>query len=159
MTHVIILNGASSSGKSSIAQELQKILPTPHLHFQMDAFWDMVPPNIEANSQNFPHIKPAIIDSAHALLKHGHSLIIDIVFIPDIKQIISRLKDFAPYTVAITADLETLKKRELTRKNRDIGLCESQYLLIHKDTKYDLEIDTTHMSAEKSAGLIVKNMA
>jgi chloramphenicol 3-O phosphotransferase len=40
---VIILNGASSSGKSSIAQELQTILPQNYLHIGIDTFISMMP--------------------------------------------------------------------------------------------------------------------
>ncbi|WP_425264034.1 phosphotransferase-like protein, partial [Vibrio parahaemolyticus] len=40
---VIILNGASSSGKSSIAKELQSILPRNYLHIGIDTFISMMP--------------------------------------------------------------------------------------------------------------------
>ncbi|ASA57741.1 phosphotransferase-like protein [Vibrio gazogenes] len=40
---VIILNGASSSGKSSIARELQAILPRNDLHIGIDTFISMMP--------------------------------------------------------------------------------------------------------------------
>jgi chloramphenicol 3-O phosphotransferase len=42
---IILLNGASSSGKSSIARELQRILPTPHLFAGIDSFTPMLRPD------------------------------------------------------------------------------------------------------------------
>ena len=35
---IIFLNGTSSSGKSSIAQELQKLLREPYVHMSVDGF-------------------------------------------------------------------------------------------------------------------------
>ncbi len=40
---IIILNGAGSAGKSSIARALQEIASEPFLHVAMDAFIDMPP--------------------------------------------------------------------------------------------------------------------
>ena len=80
---IIILKGTSSSGKTSIAKALQKQLDEAYLHFQMDAFWDMVPEDMEANSQNFPKLRYAVIDSAKSLAENGHNLIMDITLMPD----------------------------------------------------------------------------
>jgi chloramphenicol 3-O phosphotransferase len=43
MSHIIILNGVGSAGKSSIARALQDIAMQPYLHVPMDAFLDMLP--------------------------------------------------------------------------------------------------------------------
>ncbi|GHD58475.1 hypothetical protein GCM10017083_41490 [Thalassobaculum fulvum] len=40
---IVLLNGAGSAGKSSIARALQAIAATPLLHMQMDAFLEMLP--------------------------------------------------------------------------------------------------------------------
>ena len=42
---IILLNGASSSGKSTIARELQRILPRPHLFAGIDSFTQMLRPD------------------------------------------------------------------------------------------------------------------
>lgn len=41
---VIVLNGASSAGKSTIARELQRLLPKPHLFAGIDSFTPMLRP-------------------------------------------------------------------------------------------------------------------
>lgn len=43
MGKVIFLNGTSSSGKSTIAGELQKVLHEPYLHVSCDAFLSQLP--------------------------------------------------------------------------------------------------------------------
>ena len=40
---VVLLNGAGSAGKSTIARELQSITREPFLHVPMDAFLEMLP--------------------------------------------------------------------------------------------------------------------
>jgi len=46
---VIVLNGASSSGKSSIAIELQGLLPRPFLTFGVDTLVAALPPASSAH--------------------------------------------------------------------------------------------------------------
>ena len=41
---IIVLNGASSAGKSTIARELQRLLPNPHLFAGIDSFTPMLRP-------------------------------------------------------------------------------------------------------------------
>jgi chloramphenicol 3-O phosphotransferase len=43
--HVILLNGASSSGKSSVAWHLQRLLAEPHLYAGIDSFTPMLRPD------------------------------------------------------------------------------------------------------------------
>ncbi|MEX1252996.1 MAG: AAA family ATPase [Dehalococcoidia bacterium] len=43
--HVILLNGASSAGKSSVAWHLQRLLPEPHLFAGIDSFTPMLRPD------------------------------------------------------------------------------------------------------------------
>ena len=42
--NVVLLNGTSSAGKSSIAKALQEIMETPYLHMGIDHFLSSVPP-------------------------------------------------------------------------------------------------------------------
>ena len=43
MGKIIILNGASSSGKTTLAQKLQQVLPEPYLHIALDQYRDALP--------------------------------------------------------------------------------------------------------------------
>ncbi len=47
---IVLLNGAGSAGKSSIAKALQGITSDPFLHVAMDTFLDMLP----ASYQDYP---------------------------------------------------------------------------------------------------------
>ncbi|MEP4058434.1 MAG: hypothetical protein ABJL70_02210, partial [Parasphingorhabdus sp.] len=77
--NVIVLNGTSSSGKSTLSRELQRKLNDTYLHCQLDAFWNMTPQDIPANSLNFPAMKLAMAKSVRALADTGHNVVVDIV--------------------------------------------------------------------------------
>ena len=153
--NLIILNGVSSAGKSSIATALQKRLEDGFLHFQMDTFWNMLPAGRLA--REFPNMKFAIMDSAAALLKHGHNVILDIVCPADKLEGLPRpLSEYQPYVVSVKASLEVLREREKLRQDRNQGLAESQYTSIYKSGAANLEIDTSAMTAEQSASKIIE---
>jgi len=46
---VIVLNGGSSSGKSTIARRLQSVLPQPWLMFGVDSLIEAMPPSLQAS--------------------------------------------------------------------------------------------------------------
>jgi chloramphenicol 3-O phosphotransferase len=48
MNKIIILNGTSSSGKTSIANQLQIILEEPFFHINVDLILEMAPPKLKA---------------------------------------------------------------------------------------------------------------
>jgi chloramphenicol 3-O phosphotransferase len=119
----------------------------------------MVPSALTADSEHFPHMKAAIIESAAALLRHGHNLIVDIVCMPaQTARLREMLAAFDPFVVGVTASLPVLQARELARGDRQIGLSHSQYPAIHRDVMYDMEIDTSNLTAEQAAFTIIKNI-
>ena len=46
-TQVIVLNGSSSSGKTTIARCLKAILPTPWISLSIDDLLDALPPSLQ----------------------------------------------------------------------------------------------------------------
>jgi chloramphenicol 3-O phosphotransferase len=50
---IVLLNGVGSSGKSSIAKELQKIAGKPFLHVRMDDFCAMLPEALQDHPDSF----------------------------------------------------------------------------------------------------------
>lgn len=160
MQNVIVLNGPSSAGKTSIAKVLQAKLETPYLHVLVDAFWGMVPKHIPDDSVHFPNMKYAFIDAAKAVVDHGHNIILDAVFAPATMRLFcEKLNTHEIFSVAVTADVEILRSREVARGDRKPGLTESQHKLIPGDFNYDLLIDTTHTKAEEAAARILTAFA
>ena len=59
MGNVILLNGCSSAGKTSLALELQKQLEAPYQHISLDQFRDGFPP--QARGLNSPAEDPGAL--------------------------------------------------------------------------------------------------
>src|SRR5215831_13348406 len=53
LPHVILLNGSTSSGKTSIARALQAALPQPYLHVGIDNIFPALPPSLCETPQGY----------------------------------------------------------------------------------------------------------
>ncbi|NMP31523.1 hypothetical protein HII17_08115 [Thalassotalea sp. M1531] len=158
---IVVLNGTSSSGKTTLAKEIQAKCSEVYLHCALDAFWDMTPIGVPAGSKNFPNMKLAIAKSIKALAETGHNVILDIVFCGQKTyfEITEELKGFDVKIVKVECPLSELENRELVRGNRAIGLAKSQFDSIHVGVKYDLTVNTFEQSLENCAQKIINNLS
>ena len=165
-THVIVLNGVGSVGKSSTAQALQRIAAKPFLHVSMDSFVAMLPARtfghpdgltfetIEEDGNPSIAIKSGktITRAMHgmrhaiaALAGQGNHLIVDDVMLGEGESAEYRrlLSGFALHMVGLFASLDVLEARERGRGDREIGLARWQFPRVHRGLSYDLEIETS----------------
>ena len=175
-TRIVFLNGVGSVGKSSIARELQAIVAEPFMHVQMDGFLDMLPLAYENHPASFTYEtvieagKPVVMIKGgpvgerlmrgmrHAIASmagQGNNLIVDEVMeASQWAEYAELLSSFEVSLVGLFAPLEVLEARELNRGDRLIGLARGQFGRIHKGMTYDLEIDTSDVTAMECAKLI-----
>ena len=174
---VIVLNGVGSVGKTSTALALQAMADRPFLNVAMDDFVAMLPKRMMGHSDGmvFEKRKDAgapIIDvhtgtvmaramngmrhAIAAMAQQGNDLIVDdVMFDPEEAEEYRRLlKDFDLRFVGLLAPLIVLEQRELARGDRVIGLARGQIARVHQGIAYDLEIDTSAMTALDAAALI-----
>jgi chloramphenicol 3-O phosphotransferase len=173
---IIFLNGVGSVGKTSIAKALQTILEEAYLHVSIDQFIDMLPEKYIGNpngiffeplqNANHPTVKVNTGEVGNKLMKgmrlsiaslatQGNNLIIDEVILGDeMDEYTKLLSNFKVFYVGIFAPLSVIEDRERNRKDRTIGLARWQYDIVHKNITYDLQIDTTELSATDAAKLI-----
>ena len=161
---VVLLNGAGSAGKTSIAKALQDIAADVFLHVSMDAFLDMLPaaslghpdgisfetteddghPSVvistgSAGERAFRGMRHAIA----AMARQGNNLIVDDVMLHgQMAEYRRLLTDCTLFTVGVFAPLDVLEARERQRGDRMIGLARWQYQRVHAGMRYDLEVDT-----------------
>lgn len=167
---VIVLNGVSSVGKSSVAKAIQRLAHKPFLHVQMDDFLTMLPPRaIEHEDGLVLHrIDSKTIDvrcgdivvralegmryAISAMACRGNHMIVDDVFFggEDIEYR-RLLKQFDFRLVGLFAPLNVVRNRELARGDREIGLAQGQIERVHKGRTYDLEIDTSQAPPDSIA--------
>jgi chloramphenicol 3-O phosphotransferase len=87
-------------------------------------------------------------DSAAA----GNELIVDDVYtVREAADYAALLAPYRVYRVGLFAPLDVLEQRERTRGDRSIGLARGQFATLHEGLSYDLELDTSNLSAMQCA--------
>lgn len=176
---VVVLNGTSSVGKSSIAKALQRLARRPLLHVQMDSFLEMMPPRYANDPEAFhfipveaaPEPETAVITgpfgaalmrgmrrSVAALAGEGLSIVVDDVMLEpsDADEYRALLPDANLRFACVTCELSTAERREQARGDRLVGLARWQYGGVHNGIDYDLVIDTTDITPD-AAALILRD--
>lgn len=183
MSTLILLNGCSSAGKTSIAKALQERAPRPFLSISVDTLVDMMPPTYwgfgaQAPEGYFEFIKghnpygptveivprrrdaqiyPLLADICKLLADAGNDLIIDDVILAksDFERYQTLFAKHRFMSVGVMCPREVLQKRELERGDRIEGLANGQFDVVHKDILYDMIIESEKLSPTESAALIL----
>ncbi len=178
---IVILNGASSTGKTSIIKELQKILLEPYLTTGLDSVIYMMPDSLndyhgdlkprsgfgwleEKNDQgkSMYHLSPGeyglqvynmLKKQVKFLADEGFNVLVDHVALldDDFNSWKTILKSHKLFFVGITAEVSILEKREIDRGDRKIGGSLAQQGKVHRNYIYDLLIDTSHIKPYEAA--------
>ena len=168
---IIFLNGASSSGKTVIAEALQDKLSEPYLTLSVDGFMDLFLQGYISGAkgaeltpedvQTLTALIPKIVSSFHQCIAvfadNGIHVIVDHVLQdPDwLKACVEALQGFPVLFVGVRCPLEVLEKREQERE-REPGTARKQFDIVHAHGVYDLEVDTSLQSPEEIAELIAE---
>jgi chloramphenicol 3-O phosphotransferase len=152
---VLLLNGASSSGKSTLATALQEALDEPFLHVSSDHFVaaGMLPRRRDDDGPFdwWRHVRPRFFAGFHrclpALAQAGNDLIIEhvIEFHAWREELARLLADLDVFIIGVHCSLDELDRRERARGDRRIGEGRAHVTIdrIHTFGPYDLEVDTT----------------
>lgn len=153
---IIFLNGVSSSGKSSLAKELQRRLEEPFLHLQLDAFIEMLPRLDDGDL--FMRMVSGMNRCIAAMSDAGNNLIVDHVVIEKVwlDQCLDLLRDRYVLFVGLHCSLEELERRERTRDARRQGFARAQLPKIHAGKVYDVEVDTGALSVDECARRVIE---
>ena len=169
---VIVLNGVSSSGKSSIARALQDRLTEPWLTLGTDDLIGATPGWLQDGiagiafepdgrvvvGDEFARLDRAWGHGVAAMARAGAPVIVDEVLLGGAAgqdRWRAALDGIATLWVGVHCDPAVLAERERTRGDRVVGMAADQLPLVHAGVTYDLEVDTTHQSPEECAGRIV----
>jgi chloramphenicol 3-O phosphotransferase len=154
---IILLNGASSAGKTSLCKQLQIILDEPYMHLQEDAFvfntyherWTQPGPG----ERIFAMTMLAYYRSIRACVSAGHNLLIDTGFYSAdlVQRFVRELHDLPIWLVGVHCALPELERREQARGDRQAGIAHEQFLTIHAHVVYDIEVDTSQTTFEACA--------
>lgn len=175
---VVVLNGGSSAGKSSIARRLQTLLGPVWLTLGVDDLIRALPgggetpgdqPPIEIGSDgavtvgdDFRRIEGAWYAGLAAMARAGASLVVDEVFLggrSSQDRLATALSGLAVLWVGVRCAPDVAASRERHRPDRVVGMARRQAELVHQGVRYDLVVDTTDSRAEDCARAIVARLA
>ncbi|MFD7448014.1 chloramphenicol phosphotransferase CPT family protein [Kitasatospora sp. NPDC059827] len=174
---VIVLNGGSSSGKSSIARRLQELLPEPWLHLGADTMVEALPPWLLGGEEGIGgltdgdgtvEVGPAFarLDAAWtlgvaAMARAGAPVLVDEVFLGGVasqRRWRAALDGLEVLWVGVRCDPAVAAAREAARGDRVAGMAAVQAESVHEGVAYDLVVDSSQASVEDCAGLIVERV-
>lgn len=170
---LILLNGTSSAGKSSIVKYLQEKLQDPYLDMGLDKFLYMLPnrhlkqplwKNVwdhTSAGEVGNRLMSGMHHSIKSMLSCGNFVIADHVLIEKkwVAELAELFHDQHAYFIGIHCPLEVVVQRELDRKDRTLGSARVQHPIVHKYAHYDFSIDSSTMTPEEGADRIFEFLA
>ncbi len=182
---VIILNGPSSVGKSSIIKAFQAKQSNLWLSIGIDNFFvGVLPPRfcLEDKPEHYCVMRGVasedkegklftlivgpegqkVIKGMHraiaAYAKAGNNVIVDYIKYEDrwLADLQDALRGIKVVWVGVTAPLEVIIQREKQRGTSPEGHVRSHYFTVHQHMPYNLMIDTNELSSEQAADKIIE---
>src|SRR5262245_52359814 len=155
---IIVLNGTSSAGKSSIVRALQSILDEPYLHAGMDTFFHMLPQRyldwplwhevLGNNTHAGPVGRPLVMgmhQAVAALARAGNHVLVDHVLVEPqwLADCAALFAELPACLIGVRCPLEVALQREQQRRDRAPGQARAHFPLVHAHGIYDFEVDTS----------------
>jgi len=163
---IILLNGTSSSGKTSIVKALQETLGEPFLDAGLDRFLYMLPKrylnrplwdDVLGLATKAGRVGHLLVSGMHhsiaALARSGNNVVADHVLVEPswLEECVEIFREFPVLFVGVQCPLDVLEERESQRKDRTLGQAKAQFDLVHAHGIYDLEVNTALLSPEECA--------
>ncbi|MDP3788531.1 MAG: AAA family ATPase [Candidatus Chromulinivorax sp.] len=182
---VIILNGPSAAGKSSLQKSIQRLAPVPYLNVGIDNFFNDLFPDEHgklgvkaevdfgndlrwvtiADNLVYLHVGPQgqkIVNGMNraiaAYVKTGNNVVVDYIMYEKhwLDDLLHELQGCPVYLIGVTVPLDVLQAREQARSTSPIGHAGSHYHTVHIGNEYDLWIDNSQGSADVGAQKILE---
>lgn len=187
---VVLINGTSSAGKTTLALCLQRAAPDYWHYWALDQFRDGMPPRYRGlnsvegepgarglNVVPVAHSTGRVSEiqfgdlglrmlrgmrrAAASFAREGNNLIIDDLCLePEyLRDYVVALQGLDVLYVGLRCPLDVLEKREAERLGRFPGTAIRQDERVHQLAVYDVEIDTSEVSANAAAQVVLERLA
>ena len=157
--NILLLNGPSSSGKSSIAKLLKKRLETSRKCsiIALDDYLKMSPDEPIWEDDVY-EVTSTMCQKITEALENGCFVIVDHVITSKriYEAVLQSFMEKDSFRVLVHCDIDILKKREKERGNRCIGSAEASLEYLYPKDNYDLTVDTGLKTIEQIVDQIIK---
>jgi chloramphenicol 3-O phosphotransferase len=164
----IVLNGTSSSGKTSLGRALQDHLPDVWLLFGIDTLITALPWRLYGTDEGHVIHEDGSIDigavflaeqqrwrhAVAAMVRAGSNVIIDEVLLrgADEQAEWQAVLDGLDVTwIGVHCDVDVAEARERARSDRAVSMARAQAANVHVGVTYDGEVDTTSTPPDQLA--------
>lgn len=162
MKNIILLNGPSSAGKSSLSRELQKRLGEMEISSVIISIDDYMTtdPNETIYEDDIYEIMPPMCRDIKEYVRQGKTVIVDHAITSEriFDMFLDAAKEGNALTVKVVCDIEILRQREIERGDRCPGSAEASLQYLWPKDGYDLSIDNGRIPLEENAALILKKI-
>ena len=168
---ILLLNGTSSSGKTTLLHLLQEALEPPFLEFGLDKVIWMLPRRYfypplwdevlgrASQAGDFGHqLVRGLHRGIRAFSENGLNILADHVLVEPAwaLDLAEQLGDLPAYLIGIQCPLEKLEQREKDRKDRTLGQARAQFDLVHVHGDYDFTVDSGQYTPEENVEQIMR---
>jgi chloramphenicol 3-O phosphotransferase len=162
---IILLNGPSSAGKTTLARRLQASVAEPFWQYSIDLFRDarVLPvERIERGDFRWRELRPQLHDgfqrSLAAFAHAGNNLISDYIVETQASRdgLVELLNGLDVFFVGVHCALPELERREIARGDRRRGEARADFETIHQLCTYDVEVDTTAGVVDEITQLVLR---
>ena len=159
MKQIILLNGPSSSGKTTLSKTLQRMFKEKNnQQYQIVSIDDFMKISTSETiyEDDVFSISDDLCKKVLEILETGNGVIIDHVITSEriFSQLKENLSSCRMLTVRVSCPLQLLRKRELERGDRSPGSAEASAKYLFPREGYDLTVDTATISPEENSSLI-----
>lgn len=160
---IILINGASSAGKSTLSRALQAKLDEPFWHYSIDhlRMADVLPmERIVAGEFDWAAMRPGFFEGFHqslvAFTGAGNNLIVEHIVETEawMNRLVELLVPFDVFFIGLHCPLPELLRREGKRDDKSRAEAQADYFAVHNHCQYDLEITSTE-PVERLADLVI----
>jgi chloramphenicol 3-O phosphotransferase len=152
MKNVIVVNGSSSSGRTSLVNQFCSSVSETYQKTHIDEYIEMLPSGVwercAGTDEGWIEIGKRYNEYLSSLANRYDRIIADSFYksksaIDHLYSVIDRKR---LYFVVLYCEIDELERRETKRGNRKRGLARSQYGAVYSIEDYDLWIDSTEKS-------------
>jgi chloramphenicol 3-O phosphotransferase len=182
VTDVIVLNGGSSAGKSSLARSLQELLDRPWVVLGTDVLLSALAPSLVGDAAPRRGRRPLLtygadgavhVDSSLrpvetawlagivAMAKAGLGVILEEVLLDGgagQRRLTAALTGLSTLWVGVRCDPAAAAAREQSRSDRIAGMAISQAAKAHDGVRYDVDVNTTATPSEDCARTVLPHV-
>lgn len=175
---IIFLNGASSSGKTSLARALQEAWDGPLIYWSLDHVISQLPFSYtgegEYSREGFELVNSAIVAREHGCALNdlsatylsqicgvGYDIIVDYVLLEEsmLRPFIEDFREIEVCFVGVDCQEDVISRRNESRQDRAPGLSVVQRQSVHFcRSLYNLELDSSEKSPQELAKILLEHI-